>query len=217
MSAKSEIEAVIFDMDDTLVSSASTWKKAETRLYRQLGSDYRDDIAVKYKGLNAADVAAVIHDALRPSNITAAECGSIMREYLIEEFGRGISKMAGSDDVIHRTYGNFRLAIASGSPPEAIAAALQACGWTAYFELTVSSEQVANGKPAPDVFLETASLLSVSPSRCLVIEDSYHGVQAAKAAGMMCFAVPSGEDSRIPQEADDVFSSLDKVVLRSPR
>lgn len=213
MSVNLEIEAVIFDMDDTLVSSASTWKKAETRLYRQLGSDYRDDIAMKYKGLNAADVAAVIHDALRPSNITAAECGSIMREYLIEEFGRGISKMPGSDDLIHRAHGEFKLAVASGSPPEAIAAALQACGWTAYFELTVSSEQVANGKPAPDVFLESASLLAVSPSRCLVIEDSYHGLKAAKAAGMACFVVPSSEDSRILREADGVFPSLDKVVI----
>ena len=213
MNRTAEIKAIIFDMDDTLVSSASTWKKAEIRLYRKLGSDYRSDIAVKYKGLSATDVAAVIHDALKPSNITAAECGRIMREYLLEEFGRSVSKMPGADDLIHRVYGDYRLAVASGSPPEAINRALRVCQWTTLFDLTVSSEQVPKGKPAPDVFFKAASLLNVMPSHCLVIEDSFHGLKAAKAAEMVCYVVPSGEDSRILRVADGVFSSLEKVVI----
>src|SRR5262249_48969068 len=70
---------------------------------------------------------------------------------------------------------------------------LTALGVRALFEAVVSGVEVARGKPAPDVFLEAAKRLGVPAGACLVIEDSERGVQAARAAGMRCVAIPCGE------------------------
>jgi len=87
----------------------------------------------------------------------------------------------------------LRLGLASSSGPEVIEATLTTLGIRALFEAVVSGVEVARGKPAPDVFLETAKRLGVAPGRCVVVEDSERGVRAARAAGMRCVAVPCGE------------------------
>jgi beta-phosphoglucomutase-like phosphatase (HAD superfamily) len=77
----------------------------------------------------------------------------------------------------------------------------------------ISSDSVAKGKPAPDVFLKAAELLGAAPQRCIVFEDSYHGVQAGLAAGMKVFAVPSTRGNGIERLATRTFSSLAEVTL----
>ena len=87
----------------------------------------------------------------------------------------------------------LRLAVGSSSNPEVIETTLTTLGVRALFEAVVSGAEVAHGKPAPDVFLETAKRLGVAAGACLVIEDSERGVRAARAAGMRCVAIPCGE------------------------
>ncbi len=199
-------------MDDTLVKSSYTWRTAEEKLYRILGSEFREDLAQRYRGLNAEGVGSTIYDALQPPGHTRDEVIRTMRDYLIEAFKTGARRMAGADEVLSRVSGRFRLAVASGSPPEAIRNVLATFGWERYFEVFVSSEEVERGKPAPDVFIEAASRLGVPIGRCLVIEDSLHGVRAAKSAGAICFAVPSVEDGRIAEESDRVFVNLLEII-----
>ena len=84
----------------------------------------------------------------------------------------------------------LRIAIASGSSNRVIEELTEIAGVRDLFELRISSEEVEKGKPAPDVFLETAKRLNMAPKECLVIEDSPFGVEAARRAGMACVAVP---------------------------
>jgi beta-phosphoglucomutase-like phosphatase (HAD superfamily) len=94
-------------------------------------------------------------------------------------------------EVVERLAGPFRLALASSSNRPLIDAVLAEAGLERFFEATVSSEEVARGKPAPDVFLEAARRLGVAAERCAAIEDSGNGLRAAHAAGMRVIAIPN--------------------------
>lgn len=203
---------IIFDMDDTLVHSAATWKQAEARLFRLLGQDYSPDVAQQYKGMNAWDVGRVIWENLRPAGYAARECGALLRQYLLEGFNGPLEPMPGADALLRALRGHHRLCVASGSPPEGIRLALGRFGWLEGFDFILSSEGVPHGKPAPDIFLAAARAGNVNPAACLVIEDSLHGVRAGKAAGMTVYAVPSSDDPTIAAEADAVCPTLDALI-----
>jgi len=209
----STFRLLIFDMDDTLVSSAQTWKVAEQRVFRELGAEYDARIAVKYKGMNAIDVGRVIYKQLNPPGYTMQQCSQLVRGFLLEEFRNPVQVMPGAEALVRATCAHFPLAVASGSPREVIQEVLAQQGWTECFRLLVSSESVAHGKPEPDVFLETARQFGCAPCETLVFEDSLHGVRAAKRAGMTCFVTPSNDDPRIACEADRAFASLAEITI----
>lgn len=201
-------------MDDTLISSASTWKNAEIKLFKHLGKDYSPEIAEHYKGMNAMDVGRSIYRYTDPEiEISADECGSLMRKWLINEFDSPLYPMPGADILLKNLYNRVDMAVASGSPREGILKVINRLGWSKYFKLIISSEEVENGKPSPDVFLEAAKRMDCAANDAIVIEDSLHGVRAAKSAGMCCFAVPSSNDARIIKEADRVFDRLDLIPI----
>jgi len=205
-------QAIIFDMDETLVASLQSWTHAETRLFKLLGAEYTAEIAQRYAGMNAQDVARTIYRETRPAQYTEEDCARLMREYLLEGFRGPLHAMPGADALIRGLAGRLPLAVASGSPLEGIALAFRQFGWSRFFSVIVSSEEVAHGKPSPDVFLEAGRRLGCPPTSTLVIEDSLHGVHAAKAAGMTCYVVPSRDDPRIAEAADRAFTSLDGIT-----
>ena len=207
-----QTRAVIFDMDDTLIRS-SGWRAAEERLYRHLGRPFDAEVATLYRGLSVEGVAQVIYEHQQPSGITLDACIRLLREYLLEAFAGPLTPMPGAAGLLRRLHGQVTLAVASGSPPDAIALALAQQGWAPLFAVVFSSEGVARGKPAPDVFLATADWLGVPPEATVVIEDSLVGVQAALRAGMTCFAVPSAPDPEIGAAAHRTFPSLDAISL----
>ncbi|MBI5567489.1 MAG: HAD-IA family hydrolase, partial [Chloroflexi bacterium] len=93
-----------------------------------------------------------------------------------------------------------------------IDAVLATIGVRERFDVIISADDVINGKPAPDVFLAAARALNVAPENCLVLEDAPFGVQAAKAAGMTCFAVPNAHSHALDLSlADRIISSLHEV------
>lgn len=106
------------------------------------------------------------------------------------------------------------MAVASSSSPEIIDAVLSKLQLEQHMALTHSAVYEEFGKPHPAVFLNTAKKLAVSPSHCLVFEDSVNGVRAAKAAGMLCVAVPEPVSLQEPafQEADLTIASLVDVT-----
>ena len=104
----------------------------------------------------------------------------------------------------------------SGSPLDAIHAALSQLGILECFSVVISSESVARGKPHPDVFLAAANALGMLPNRCLVFEDSLIGVRAAVATGMRVVCVPSGPSEEIRRITPYVFESLADVINEAP-
>lgn len=205
-----DIAACIFDMDDLLIRSAPTWRSAEEELLAVLGQPWSEGIARRYKGMNAFDVAATIHAALRPV-MPLADCQRLMRRTLIRNFGRDIQPMPGAIELVRRLHGRKPMAVASGSPLDAIRAALSRLGILECFDQVLTSESVARGKPHPDIFLATARALSTPAHRCLVFEDSLIGVRAGIAAGMQVVCIPSGPADEIRRLTPLVFPTLANV------
>jgi beta-phosphoglucomutase-like phosphatase (HAD superfamily) len=212
------IRACIFDLDDTLVSGATVWRRAEEALFTRLGATFDPILAQSYRGLNAFGVGSVIYDALGPTDISAESCGTFLRDRLIG-FSRTESvELPGATETIRLSSGLCPTAIASGSPREVIETVIGKFAWTQCVSEYVSSEEVPSGKPEPDVFLETARRLSCIPDECLVIEDSVHGAVAAKRAGMTCFVVPSADfHGEIETHSDGVFASLAEIRIAIER
>jgi len=215
-SAVSElIDACIFDMDDLLIRSADIWRKAEETLLFAIDHRWTPDLAIQYKGMNALDVAATIHRLLKPAR-PLVECQRILRDSLLQNFSGEITALEGAVDLVHQLYRHRPLAVASGSPLDAIHAALSQLGILECFSVVISSESVARGKPHPDVFLAAANASGMLPDRCLVFEDSLIGVRAAVAAGMRVICVPSGSSEEIRRITPYVFESLADVINETP-
>lgn len=106
----------------------------------------------------------------------------------------------------------LKKAVASSGLRRYIDAVLTTTGVRDRFSVIVSADDAINGKPAPDVFLAAAKKLNVAPANCLVLEDAPAGVQAAKAAGMTCFAVPNAHSQALDSSVGDrILSSLHEV------
>jgi HAD superfamily hydrolase (TIGR01509 family) len=116
----------------------------------------------------------------------------------------------GAVEAVEQLAASLPLGLASSSNRELIDFVLEVSGLARHFTATVSSEEVARGKPAPDVYLEAARRLGVRPERCAAVEDSEAGIRSAKAAGMRVLAVPN---PHFPP-ADDALAEAD-VVLAS--
>jgi HAD superfamily hydrolase (TIGR01509 family) len=133
---------------------------------------------------------------------------------MLEQYGQEPPLIPGAADAVRRIAARWPLAIASSSNAELIDTVLRAAGLHSLFQVTVSSEEVAHGKPAPDVYLEAAARLGVGPRRCTAIEDSQAGIRSAKAAGMWVVAIPNPHfppDDEALAQADVVLDSIDQV------
>ena len=122
----------------------------------------------------------------------------------------------GAVAAVERLAAEWPLGLASSSNRPLIDAVLELAGLRPHFTVSVSSEEVARGKPAPDVYLEAARRLAVDPNRCAAVEDSHSGIRSAKAAGMRVIAIPNhayppGEEALA--NADVILASLDELTV----
>jgi HAD superfamily hydrolase (TIGR01509 family) len=128
-------------------------------------------------------------------------------EAMVERYERdGAPEIPGATDAARRIAAGHPVAVASSAHRAVIDAALVATGLHELFAVVVSSDEVEHGKPAPDVYLEAARRLGVPAAVCLVVEDSYNGVKAGKAAGMTVVLVPNG--SVPPAPGTDALADL---------
>jgi HAD superfamily hydrolase (TIGR01509 family) len=177
-------------MDGVLVDSEPLHYESTVRVLADIGVRFttqENDEFVGWTDLAMFERLVARHRLSVAPEDLAARRVALMRERI----ALGIPVMRGVPDVPRRLAADrYRLAIASSATPVLIRAVVGALDATSFFSVLTSSEEVARGKPAPDVFLEAARRLAVSPARCLVVEDSRNGLLAAKAAGMACAAIP---------------------------
>ena len=208
MSATEPSEAVVFDMDGVLVDTERLWDEVREALTEEWGGRYSPEAQEAMMGMSSLEWSRYLHEVVglreRPEVINREVVVRMLARYEVE-----LPVVPGAVDAVCRlASAGFRLAVASSSNRELIDAVLRRLELTSVFDVTVSSEEVARGKPAPDVYLETARRLSVEPARCAAIEDSGSGIRAAHAAGMRVIAYPN----RHYPPAADVLALADVVI-----
>jgi HAD superfamily hydrolase (TIGR01509 family) len=184
------IRAVVFDLDGVLIDSEQVWNKVREELVRERGGRWSERSQREMMGMSSPEWSRYMHEVVGVPG-SAEEINGEVVARMLERFAGSPPWLPGALEVVRRLSGSWPLGLASSSNRELIDAVLAAGGIKGLFDATVSSEEVARGKPAPDVYLEAARRLGVEPGECTAIEDSHNGILAAKAAGMRCVAVPN--------------------------
>ena len=141
---------------------------------------------------------------------------------MLEAYRRELPLLPGAVEAVRRAAAAFPLALASSSNREVFEEVLDLAGIADCFSATVSSEEVARGKPAPDVYLEAARRLGVAPERCAAVEDSHAGIRSAKSAGMRVVAIPNAtlparrRGARARRRASSARSTSSRSRLTAP-
>ena len=182
--------AVIFDMAGVLVDSQPMHVDAMREVLRPFGVEYTDRENREFFGHTDLEVFGVLR-ARHRLPVDEPELTRRRTALLIRLTRERTVPMAGVPEVPRRLHdGGYRLAVASSSAPELIRVTVDRLDLAVELREQVSGLEVGRGKPAPDLFLETARRLHVPPGECLVVADSRNGLIPAKAEGMACAAIP---------------------------
>lgn len=208
-----QIEAVVFDMDGVLLDSEPIWRAVEREVFGRLGIEVTEEDLMRTMGVRIADVVAGWHRHQPWEGPGPEEVAHEIVERVADTIQReGMLNDGAAEAIDHLRGLRLRLALASSSPMRLIQAVLSMGKLEDRFDVIVTAEEEVHGKPDPAVYLRTAERLGVPAERCLAIEDSLAGIRAAKAAGMVCIAVPElpAAEAR-GAGADLVLGSLEEV------
>jgi HAD superfamily hydrolase (TIGR01509 family) len=205
----SQIGAVVFDLDGVLVDSEHVWDEVREGLARERGGRWHERAQADMMGMSSTEWSRYMHDVVGLENTPEEINAEVVRRMRLR-YEEELPLLPGAVKAVRRVAADFRLGLASSSNRPLIDAVLAATGLGDVFEVTVSSEEVARGKPAPDVYLEAARRLAVDPAACAAVEDSANGIRSARAAGMRVLAIPN---PRYPPPEDAL--ALADVVLDS--
>ena len=203
----SSVEAVVFDLDGVIVDSEQVWDDVREQYTRESGGVYTENATRDMMGMSSTEWSRYMAEELGVPG-TPDEINAAVVERMLERYGEEPPLIPGAVEAVRRIGARWPLAIASSSNPELIRVVLEATGLGQLFRAAVSSQEVARGKPAPDVYLEAARRLDVPPARCGAVEDSHNGIRSAKAAGMRVVAVPN---PHFPPDAE-ALALADAVV-----
>jgi HAD superfamily hydrolase (TIGR01509 family) len=208
------IEAVVFDMDGVLIESEEVWDSVRETYVRDRGGRYDDEIQRAMMGMSSPEWSRYLHEAAGIAESPEAINAEVVR-CMLAAYRERLPLVDGAVEAVYRLAARFPLAVASSSNRPLIDAVLESSGLKDCFAATVSSEEVAHGKPAPDVYLEAAQRLGVAPELCAAVEDSHSGIRSAHAAGMRVIAIPNPSyppDADALAQADVVIRSLDELT-----
>ncbi|MHB1242359.1 MAG: HAD family hydrolase [Gaiellaceae bacterium] len=208
------IDAVVFDLDGVIADTEQVWDEVRERLARERGGRWHERAQADMMGMSSPEWSAYMHDELGLAE-TPEEINDEVVRRMLARYRDGVPLLEGAVGAVERLAAAFPLAVASSSNRPLIEAVLDAAGIAERFAATVSSEEVARGKPAPDVYLEAARRLGVAPERCAAVEDSANGIRSAHAAGMRVLALPNAHYQPAPDAlalADAVLATLDHLT-----
>jgi HAD superfamily hydrolase (TIGR01509 family) len=205
--------AVIFDLDGVLIESEVVWNEARRDLVEKAGGTWLADAQQVMMGMSSVEWSRYMHDdlgvQLSPEEISAVVVRSV--EHVYRE---RLPLIPGAREAVTALAARWPLGIASSANRQVIALVLELADLADYFAVSVSSEEVSRGKPAPDVYLEAARRLVREPPSCVAVEDSANGIRAAANAGMSVIAVPNRAFAPVADalaRADVVLPSIEDL------
>ena len=185
-------QAVIFDMDGVLIDSEPLWTKAEQVILGGLGVDFARPPLLQSTGLTTARVIAHWYQHQPWPQLSPAQVHQQIIDFVASGIAASGEAKTGLPVLLDSIASlQLKMAVATNSPKQLLDTALQRLQIGHYFSACCHLELVKQGKPAPDIYLLAAEKLGVAPQHCLVFEDSFAGVTAAKAAGMTVIAIPA--------------------------
>jgi HAD superfamily hydrolase (TIGR01509 family) len=208
------IAAVVFDLDGVLLDSEQLWDEVREDLARERGGRWHDEAQADMMGMSSPEWSRYMHDVVGLAEPPEEINAEVVRRLLVR-YRESLPLIGGAVEAVERLASRWPLGVASSSNREVIDAVLEAAGISGKFKATVSSEEVARGKPAPDVYLEAARRLGVDATDCAAIEDSRNGIRSAHAAGMRVLAIPNPHyppSDDVLAATDDVLGSLDELT-----
>jgi HAD superfamily hydrolase (TIGR01509 family) len=215
------LKAVIFDMDGVLVDSEPIHFRANQMTLKEMFGielDYE-----YYKHFIGSTIKAMWQEMHSHFHITGCTWEDLMKrndeilEQIIET--EGYPEVPGAAALVRQLHDEgYLLAVASSSKREKIVRNMESLGILDCFRVLVSGMELANPKPAPDIFLKTVQELGVQPEECIVIEDSANGAQASKAAKIPCLGFLNPNSGEQDLSAADYlfedFHTVDERFLR---
>jgi HAD superfamily hydrolase (TIGR01509 family) len=182
----------VFDLDGVLVDSEAVWDAARREVAVEHGGRWPDDAQRVMMGMSSTEWSSYLHDELGVE-LAPSEISERVVERLRRHYEEDLPLLPGARDVVLALAREWPLGLASSANRPIIDLVLRLADLEHAFKATVSSEEVPEGKPAPDVYVEAASRLGVEPGDCAAVEDSSNGLRSAAAAGMTVIAVPNRE------------------------
>jgi HAD superfamily hydrolase (TIGR01509 family) len=210
------IRAVVFDLDGVLLDSERLWDQARRAVAASYHGRWRDDATAAMQGMSSAEWSRYMHDSLAV-DLTPERISDLVVADLLERYRHGLPLIPGAVEAVRRIAARWPLALASSANRVVIDTVLAVAGLSSEFRATVSSEEVARGKPEPDVYLEAARRLGQPPAACAAVEDSASGIRSAIAAGMQVVAIPNRDYPPPPDilaSAQLVLDSLPKLTVQ---
>jgi HAD superfamily hydrolase (TIGR01509 family) len=202
-----DVSAVVFDLDGVLLESEQVWAAAKRELSLEHGGSWTAAADHDMLGMSSTEWSRYMHDELalpmEPSEISASVAALVASRYR-----KGLPLITGADLAVRTLAERYPLGLASSSNRQTIDLVLELAGWTSCFSATTSSEEVAAGKPEPDVYSATVRRLGAAAAACVAVEDSAVGIRSARAAELAVVAIPN----RVYPPAADVLSQADLVL-----
>jgi HAD superfamily hydrolase (TIGR01509 family) len=183
------IKAVVFDLDGVLVDSEPVWEQVRRGLVTERGGHWSPDAQRAIMGMSTPEWAAYLSKDLGVG-LPPDQVATQVVDRMAARYAEHVPLMDGAVDAVHRIAARWPLGVASSSPPRLIETVLRSAGLRSCFSAVMSTEQVARGKPAPDIYLAVAAALGFPPAGCAAVEDSANGLRSAAAAGLHVIAVP---------------------------
>jgi HAD superfamily hydrolase (TIGR01509 family) len=216
------IDAVIFDLDGVILDTEELWDEVREAFARERGGRWSERAQQDMMGMSSTEWSRYMHDAVGVAE-PPEEINREVVQRMLDRYAEHLPLIDGAVEAVRRIAAEWPLGLASSSNRELIERALDVAGLARLFRVTVSSEEVARGKPAPDVYLEAARRLGVEATRCAAVEDSANGIRSAHAAGMRVISVPNpvfppaDDASRLAAVALPSIDALTPAVIQPGR
>jgi len=210
------IEAVVFDLDGVIVDSEPVWEQVRQQVVAEYGGTWKPEAQRRIMGMSTGEWARYLSQdlgvGLPPERVAA-----VVIKRMRDRYADHVPLLPGAVQAVRRAAAHWPLGLASSSPPALIETVLEHADLRRYFAVSLSTEQVERGKPAPDVYLAVAGMLDHPADRCAAVEDSTNGVRSAVAAGCHVVVVPRPEypvDPAVLSTAELTLTTLDDLDVQ---